>query len=194
MPRPLIRWAALLHDIGKVYTRSFNDKGKVHFLKHDEVGAYMFEGIAARLKFPSHEAERIRLLIFHHLRPAMYDPQWSDSAVRRFSAHIGDLVPDLLCLARADITSKRPGTRRRALFRLEELKSRIQQVAEIDQNKKPVLPRGFGRLIIDQLGIKPGPEVGVLRTRCENAIRDGKVSEGATIDELLDYLKTNFAA
>jgi len=194
VPRPLIRWAALMHDIGKVYTRSFCAGGKVHFLKHDEVGAYMFEGVAARLQFPQEEAVRIRQLILNHLRPAMYDPAWSDAAVRRFSAHLGELVPDLLALARADITSKRPGTRRKALFRLEELKGRIQAVALSDEANKPVLPRGLGQLIITQLGIKPGPQVGILRARCESAIRAGEISSDATLDDLIEYLRTSSAA
>jgi poly(A) polymerase len=115
LPRPILRWAALLHDIGKVHTRSYTPKGQVHFFRHDNVGAYMFEGIASRLNFPDQMTESIRLLILYHLRPAMYESSWSDSAVRRFSMQLVVVLPDLMELARADITSKRPKTRRRAI-------------------------------------------------------------------------------
>ena len=176
VPRPLIRWAALLHDIGKVSTRSFTEKGKVHFLRHDDVGAYMFEGIAIRLGFPEVMAERLRLLILHHLRPAMYSADWSEAAVRRFITSTAPVTDDLLDLGRADITSKRKATRKRAISNIFALRQRVEELRVRDAQKKPQVPTGLGRAIIDQLGIVPGPEVGVLRAKCEAAVRAGTLT------------------
>ena len=193
IPYPTIRWAALLHDIGKVHTRSYSGRGKVHF-KHDEVGAYMFEGIAHRLNFPAEQADRIRLLILHHLRPGLYDGKWSDAAIRRFGEKMGPIIPDLFALSRADVTSKRPGNRRRALFNLNDLRKRLDALQAADRIPKPVVPRGLGRRIIDDLGIKPGPRVGELRKYCVEAIQNGELPNDAALDVYLEYLREHLAA
>ena len=110
--RPLVRWAALLHDIGKVPTRTFTAQG-VHFHGHAHVGARMFDKISRRVIWDRDERHTIRFLVNNHLRTNSYTHDgWSDSAVRRFTREMGPYVPDLLDLSRADITSKRPGQRR----------------------------------------------------------------------------------
>ena len=86
--RPLVRWAALLHDIGKVPTRTFTAEG-VHFHGHAEVGARMFDKIHGRFAFPRDERQTIRFLVKHHLRTNKYGPHWTDSAVRRFHRDMG---------------------------------------------------------------------------------------------------------
>ena len=154
----------------------------------------MFEGIAARLRFSSELSERVRLLILHHLRPAMYEPGWSESAVRRFANQMDGFLPDLLDLARSDITSKRPGTRRRAIYRLHELRERIRQVVRQDAANRQVIPQGLGRFIIERLGIPPGPRVGDLRRRCEEAVREGVIATDATIDDFIEFLRQELAA
>ena len=193
LPRPILRWAALLHDIGKVHTRSYTSKGKVHFFRHDNVGAYMFEGIASRLNFPPEMAEKIRVLILYHLRPAMYEPDWSDSAVRRFSKQLAVALPELLELARADITTKRPKTRRRAIFRLYELRSRMLTLQQREKDKVPSVPQGLGSVIINKLGVTPGPEVGILRGRCQEAVAQGTLPTDATVDQFIDFLRAEMA-
>jgi poly(A) polymerase len=114
--RPLVRWAALLHDIGKVPTRTFTPDG-VHFHGHAEVGARMFDRVSQRIGFARDERQTIRFLIKHHLRTNQYGDQWTDSAVRRFHREMGPHMTDLLDLSRADITSKRPGRRKQLLDR-----------------------------------------------------------------------------
>jgi poly(A) polymerase len=112
--RPLVRWAALLHDIGKVPTRTFTAEG-VHFHGHAEVGARMFDKVSQRFAFARDERHTIRFLVKHHLRTNQYSEQWTDSAVRRFHREMGSYMTDLLDLSRADITSKRPGRRKQLL-------------------------------------------------------------------------------
>src|SRR4051794_6974979 len=118
VPRLEVRWAALLHDIGKVKTRSISPEGEVHFFGHAEVGARMFDKIDRRVPLFTKETafrSSVRFLILHHLRASQYDASWTDSAVRRFAKEIGDQLDDLLCLSRADITTKRPEKKRKGL-------------------------------------------------------------------------------
>ncbi len=138
--RPLVRWAALLHDIGKVPTRTFTAKG-VHFHGHAEVGARMFDKISQRMPFERDQRKTIRFLVRHHLRSNQYSDTWSDSAVRRFHREMAIHLVDLLDLSRADITSKRPGRRRQLLEQISALQDRIDVLAAEDA-KLPPLPTG----------------------------------------------------
>ena len=189
LPNPVIRWAALLHDVGKTHTRSFGPGKKVHFFRHDELGAVMVEGIAARLRFPEDLATRVRELVFHHLRANLYDRAWSDTAVRRFAVEIGPALPQLLDLSRADVTSKRVGRRRQAMYNLHHLRSRIAEVRALDAARKPLVPKGLGALIIEQLGVAPGPEIGELRRACEQAVRDGELPEAPAAEACIAWLQ-----
>ncbi|MEE2758092.1 MAG: HD domain-containing protein [Myxococcota bacterium] len=193
-PTPVLRWAALLHDVGKFQTRSVTPNGKVQFLRHDAVGAYIFDGISARLEFAEPVAEKIRLLILYHLRPAMYDPSWSDAAIRRFATQLKPALPELLQLAKADITTKRSETRRKTLFRLRELTTRVENELKRMTTKKTLVPTGLGQVIIDRLGVMPGPRVGELRRRCEQAVLRGELPSDGTVDAFIDFLKKEIAA
>src|SRR6185295_15303216 len=84
VPNPAVRWAALLHDVGKVPTRVLLPDGRVTFHRHAEIGARMFDPIAKRLGFDRAMRQKIRFLILHHLRANAYEPSWTDAAVRRF--------------------------------------------------------------------------------------------------------------
>ena len=108
VPRIEVRWAALFHDIGKIKTRSFTADGKVHFLGHAEVGTRMFDKLDRRLGLFGYEPalkDTVRFLVLHHLRANQYQPDWTDSAVRRFARELGEHLQDLICLAQADITT-----------------------------------------------------------------------------------------
>jgi poly(A) polymerase len=104
VPSPLVRWAALLHDVGKVPTRVMLPDGKVTFHRHAEVGARMWDPIGRRLGFSKPERHKIRFLVLHHLRANAYEPGWTDAAVRRFDHEMGEHLEDLLDLSRADVT------------------------------------------------------------------------------------------
>ena len=162
----------------------------MHFFRHDELGALMFEGIAARLDFPPTMAERIRLLVLNHLRAGMYLPEWSDAAVRRFGQEMGPLLEDLLHLSRADVTSRRPGKRRSAMYSLFALRSRIDAVRAADAAAQPQVPKGLGAVIIRALGVPPGPRVGELRRWCEAAVRDGRLPPAPDLEACLQFLRT----
>lgn len=166
--RPLVRWAALLHDIGKVPTRTFTPDG-VHFHGHAEVGARMFDRIHGRFAFARDERQTIRFLVKHHLRTNQYSDHWTDSAVRRFHREMGPHMTDLLDLSRADITSKRPGRRKNLLEQISALSDRVHLLAEADA-KLPPLPPGVGNAIMDAFEIPPSRLIGDLMRALKTAI------------------------
>src|SRR5688572_11894277 len=169
--RPLVRWAALLHDIGKVPTRTFTDDG-VHFHGHAEVGARMSDKVYPRFTFARDERQTIRFLVKHHLRTNQYSEQWTDSAVRRFHREMGPHMIDLLDLSRADITSKRPGRRKQLLEQISALADRVERLAEEDA-KLPPLPGGVGNAIMTAFEIPPSRLIGELKRALEQAIEQG---------------------
>lgn len=171
--RPLVRWAALLHDIGKVPTRTFTPEG-VHFHGHAEVGARMFDKVHPRFAFARDERQTIRFLVKHHLRTNQYSEQWTDSAVRRFHREMGPHMTDLLDLSRADITSKRPGRRKQLLEQIAALAERVEKLAEEDA-KLPPLPGGVGNAIMDAFELAPSRLIGDLKRKLEEAIEKGEL-------------------
>ena len=169
--RPLVRWAALLHDIGKVPTRTFTEGG-VHFHGHAEVGARMFDKVVPRFAFARDERQTIRFLVKHHLRTNQYSEAWTDSAVRRFHREMGPHMTDLLDLSRADITSKRPGRRKQLLEQIAALADRVEVLAEQDA-KLPPLPGGVGNAIMEAFELPPSRLIGDLKRELEGAIESG---------------------
>jgi poly(A) polymerase len=175
VPRPAVRWAAVLHDIGKVPTRRFVGPGKVTFHGHAEEGVRMFRrGPAKRIGFPAEMREQVELLILYHLRAGQYDGSWTDSAVRRFAHEMGPVLTDLLDLSRADVTSKRPGKRQRCMHMISELARRIREIAAHDAHVPP-LPPGLGNLLMTALALPPGKHIGALRDQLEALCVAGEI-------------------
>jgi poly(A) polymerase len=172
VPRVEVRWAALLHDIGKVPTRTFTADGGVHFHRHSEVGARMFDDVARRFAFERPMRHKVRFLILHHLRANQYDASWTDSAVRRFDREMEPHLTDLLDLSRADITSRRPGKRQAALQSIADLAERIRQLRALDAIQPP-LPTGIGNLIMEKFALPPSRQIGDLKRALEEAIDAG---------------------
>lgn len=186
-----VRWAALLHDVGKVKTRSISADGQVHFFGHAELGARMFDRIGKRLGFfepPLHRS--IRFLILHHLRANQYEKDWTDSAVRRFAREIGAELDDLLCLSRADITTKRPEKKRHGLQQIAELSERIRELAVLDA-RVPPLPSGVGNEIMDAFGIPPSRLIGQIKQALEQAIEEGELPGHEPSAFYVAFLKEN---
>jgi poly(A) polymerase len=186
--RPHVRWAALLHDIGKVTTREFLPDGRVTFHRHAELGARMFGPIARRLGFERADRHRIQTLILHHLRANAYEAEWTDAAVRRFDHEMGDMLDDLADLSRADVTSSRPGRRQEAARNIEALMQRIVALRELDA-RVPPLPPGVGNAIMEAFKLPPSRRIGELRKLCEDAIERGELVERQPSEYYLDYLR-----
>jgi poly(A) polymerase len=187
VPRPVVRWAALLHDIGKVRTRTFTPDGGVHFHRHSEVGARMFEEVARRFAFDKPTKQALRFLILHHLRPNQYESTWTDSAVRRFDRELNAHLTDLLDLSRADITSARPGKRQAGLRAISELSARIQNLREIDATL-PALPTGIGNVVMEHFGLPPSRQIGDLKRALEEAVERGELEPRRESAYYLEYV------
>jgi poly(A) polymerase len=195
VPRIEVRWAALLHDVGKVKTRSISPTGEVHFFGHAEVGARMFDRLNRRVPiFVGEPAllRTVRFLILHHLRANQYEEDWTDSAVRRFAREMGAHLGDLLCLSRADITTKRPEKKKRGLAQISELESRIRALAEEDAVVPP-LPSGIGDVIMKSFQLPPSRLIGELKRALEAAIEAGEIAPHLEADAYVQFLSENRA-
>ena len=186
--RPAVRWAALLHDAGKVTTRSVDAAGDVHFFGHEAVGAALVDEVARQFRFDRVLWQKVRALVALHQRPALYEGIWTDAAIRRLIREAGEALRDLLELSRADVTSHRPGVREGVLARLGELESRAAELDRLD-GQGPLLPKGIGRLIMARLGITEGPQVGEVRAQLEQAVLDGLLPRNAPVEAYLDHLE-----
>ena len=190
VPRTEVRWAALLHDIGKVKTRRIEANGEVHFFGHAEVGASMFDRMQRRsslFKGEERLSTQVRFLILHHLRASQYDASWTDSAVRRFAREMGGGLCDLLDLSRADITTKRPERKRRGLESISELALRVRTIQEMDA-KVPPLPKGVGTALSARFNIPPSPRLGELMKVLKSAVEEGRIDAQREADYYLDWV------
>ncbi len=193
VPRIEVRWASLFHDIGKVKTRSISPEGKVHFLGHAEVGTRMFDKLDRRLPLFAAEPalkSTVRFLILHHLRANQYEPSWTDSAVRRFARELGEHLDDLLCLARADITTKRPEKKARGLNQITELSARIAALAAEDAVVPP-LPKGVGDALVHAFALPPSPRIGQLKKALEAAIDAGEIEARQPSEAYVAFVAAN---
>ncbi|NOY92430.1 MAG: CCA tRNA nucleotidyltransferase [Deltaproteobacteria bacterium] len=179
---PLLRLAALLHDLGKPESRGRSEKtGDYTFYNHERIGARMAERWLRQFRFSNTERQTVVGLIRNHL--ICYDPSWSDGAVRRFMRRVGaESIPRLIELARADALGKGRSVEQE-LANLSELEARIEQVAAAGAalGVKDLALRGDA--LMSELGLSPGPRVGaILRALLERVLEDPELN---TRDHLL---------
>lgn len=187
-PSPAIRWAALFHDIGKVWTRSVDEQGHVHFFRHEEMSGLLFKGIAARIELEPRLSDKVRFLINNHSRINMYTGDWTDSAVRRLIRETQDHLTELLNLSRADITSRQERKVEELTRLLDDLEERARVLLEQDA-KEPLLPRGTGDTIMRHFGLTAGPVVGQLKDKLEEALEAGILPKGLPADSYMGFLE-----
>jgi poly(A) polymerase len=147
-----------MHDAGKVATRTVQ-KGKVHFFRHEELGALLMQGVAARFALPQALGERVCYIIANHARANVYASDWTDSAVRRLIRDMGPHLDDVLAFSRSDWTTKRAGRIAEVKSLAQELAERIPTIAAEDA-KVPPLPKGLGTAIMQETGLGAGPWLG----------------------------------
>ncbi|GAA2367885.1 CCA tRNA nucleotidyltransferase [Gordonia cholesterolivorans] len=159
-PDPVLRWAALLHDIGKPATRRHEEGGGVSFHHHEVVGAKMVRKRMRALKYPKAVVDDVSQLVFLHLRFHGYgDGKWTDSAVRRYVNDAGPLLDRLHKLVRADCTTRNKRRARRLQETYDDLEHRISVLREAEDLDR-VRPDLDGNAIMQLLGLPPGPVVG----------------------------------
>ncbi|SIR99418.1 CCA tRNA nucleotidyltransferase [Williamsia sterculiae] len=159
-PDLILRWAALLHDIGKPATRKFEPNGGVSFHHHEVVGAKMVRKRLRALKFPKATVDDVAQLVFLHLRFHGYgEGTWTDAAVRRYVTDAGPLLGRLHKLVRADCTTRNARRAQKLQRDYDDLERRIATLAE-QENLQKVRPDLDGNAIMELLDVPPGPEVG----------------------------------
>jgi len=184
--KPEVRWAALLHDIGKPGTRVERD-GEGTFYGHAELGARLADARLAALRFPNEFRERV----VHLIREHMFDFQesWSDAAVRRFVRRVGvEQVADLFDLRMADALGN--GTRGPDTRRLEAMAKRIERVLREASALSVQQLAVDGDDVMRTLGLPPGPEVGgVLRALLDQVIEQPGLNTREALLERLDGMR-----
>lgn len=159
-PDLVLRWAALLHDIGKPDTRARKEGGGVSFHHHEVVGAKLARKRLRALKYPKATTQDISQLVYLHMRfHGFGEGQWTDSAVRRYVTDAGDLLPRLHKLVRADSTTRNPKKAARLQRTYDHLEERIAEIEEKEDLAR-VRPDLDGNEIMQILDLKPGPDVG----------------------------------
>lgn len=172
---PVIRFAALLHDIGKPRTKHFAQDVGWTFHGHEVVGAKMTLRIGRRLRMGKERLNRLVKLIRLHMRPINLTTEGvTDSAIRRLMVEAGDNLDDQLLLCRADITSANPNKVHLYLKEFDEMISRMGDVEARDKMRLFQSPIR-GDEIMQICNIQPGPMVGALKEKIEDAILDGVI-------------------
>ncbi len=191
-PDRVLRWAALLHDIGKPKTRRLEQGGRVSFHHHEVVGAQLTKKRLTALRFPKDVVADVSRLVELHLRFHGYGSgEWTDSAVRRYVRDAGHLLERLHKLTRADCTTRNK-RKAAALWRTyDQLEERIARLAEEEELAK-IRPELDGNEIQSILGVPPGPVVGkAYKFLLDMRLDHGVVGKDAARAALLAWAREN---
>jgi len=171
-----LRWAALLHDIGKEPTKKFDKKNGWTFYGHEFVGAKMVYKTFQRLKMPLNKnLKYIQKMIEMSARPiALVEDFVNDSAIRRFIFDAGEHMEDLMTLCEADITTKNPIRFKRYHENFKNVRAKIKQVEERDRVRK-FQPPITGNIIMQTFNIRPSKEIAIIKKAIKDAILEGEI-------------------
>jgi len=183
---PIVRLAALFHDVGKPATREYG-QGTVTFHHHEVVGARMARTRMKELRFSKEETEQVSRLVYLHMRPHTFKMGWTDRAVRRYVRDAGPLLDSLNDLVRCDVTTRNAKRERAILRRIDELEERIADLRESEE-LDAIRPPIDGNRVMAFLGVSPGPLIGkVMDMLLEHRLDEGPFSEEEALDLLREW-------
>ncbi|MEU7895380.1 CCA tRNA nucleotidyltransferase [Nonomuraea sp. NPDC049152] len=188
-PDRILRWSALMHDVGKPKTRRHEPGGRVSFHHHEVVGAQLTKKRMAELKFPKDVVSDVSRLVELHLRFHGYGTgEWTDSAVRRYVRDAGPLLDRLHKLTRADCTTRNKRKAQALSRTYDQLEERIERLAEEEELAK-IRPELDGNEIQRILGVGPGPVVGkAYKFLLELRLDKGVIGKEAATEALLQWV------
>ena len=181
-----LRWAALLHDIGKPPCRTVDENGNTHFYGHEKIGSDYVNATAENFRFSRKGKKCLSFLVKNHMRPVLYSSKWSDRAVRKLAIESGEYLDLLLDLAQADIAAHSEPYSSNGAARMVELRERLRRL--IPDTGRRLLPRDLGKALMKSAGEGPSSETGIILSNLKELVHQGILPEMASPQVYLDYI------
>ena len=188
-----LRWAALLHDIGKASTLTIKN-GEIHFYYHEVVGARIAEKICDSFKMSNKDKKEIVFLVRNHMKANLYDPRWKNSTVWKFAKEAGRYLDNLLLLSEADITSHNKNKVEEKLANLDDLEKRIKSLEEkmYDKTKRSarVIDRETFKKVLEEMKIE-NKNIKTFKDHLESEILNGNLEKNKSAEYYISKIKTD---